>query len=283
MASKVLKSSLTEEANRQGSCFILLIKFVQIDKIAFQMSSADEDDDHFGLPDPNFKPLEELGAEKSQEKSEAKAVPVSPTPSPVEVEQPSENIYEPDEEAPFKEDLTIEPQPSDVPPDRDRFEKEEQRKRRNVLLAVLIPAILLIVGFFVFQYFRSASFEKEKAAEAARKAQEEQRLKEEQAKKAKEIPVIKAPSIPESGTIQTLTEKTGRYYVIVHSSIDGELIMDQAKKFSAQGLSTSIIPPFGKWKFNRLAITSEGTFSLAQQQAEQLKEKYGQDLWVLRY
>lgn len=244
------------------------------------MSTADEDDDHFGLPDPNFKPLEELGAEKS----EAIAVPVLPTPSPVEeVEHPSETIYEPEEEAPFEEDLPVVPQPSDVPPDRDRFEKEEQRKRRNVLLAVLIPAILLIAGFFVYQYFRSVSFEKEKAAEAARKAQEEQRLKEEQAKKAKEIPVIKAPSIPESGTIQTLTEKTGRYYVIVHSSIDGDLIMDQAKKFSAQGLSTAIIPPFGKWKFNRLAITSEGTFSLAQQQAEQLKEKYGQDLWVLRY
>lgn len=238
------------------------------------MANTDSDDDHFGLPDPDFKPLEELS---SQEQPVPETAGDNSNSSNAEFE-PLQDEYkaETDEQAQNN-------QPTIHFSDPNRFEAEENRKKRNTLLAILIPAILLIAGFFIYQYWIGISLQKEQAAAAAKKAQEEQRLRDELAKKKKEIPVIQTPTIPTPGSIQTLEAPTGQYYVVVHSSIDGDLIMDQAKKFSAEGISSVIIPPFGKWKFHRLSITSEGTFSLAQQQANQLKEKYGQDLWVLRY
>lgn len=240
------------------------------------MGGVDKDDDHFGLPDPDFKPLEDL---ETQEKTAPITEPEKPhwisTDEPDAIQE--EIVSDRDETSSRSE------QPPVLFSSQDRLAREEKRTKRNVVLAILIPAILLIASFFIYQYWVGISMEKQRAAEAAKKAQEEQRLRDELARKAKEVPVIQTPAIPVPGTIQILEGPTSRYYVIVHSSIDADLLMDQAKKFSAEGISVVVIPPFGKWKFNRLAITSEGNFTLAQQQADQLKEKYGQDLWVLRY
>lgn len=239
------------------------------------MAGVDNDDDHFGLPDPDFKPLEDLESQDNPTKVTAPQMPEwTPDNEPDAIQE--EFISE-------QTETSASEQPPVVLSSSDRLERAESRNKRNVLLAILIPAILLVAGFFIYQYWVGISQEKERAAEAAKKAQEEQRLRDELARKAKELPVIQAPDIPVPGDIQILEGPTARYYVVVHSSIDADLLMDQAKKFSAEGISVVVIPPFGKWKFNRLAITSESTFSLAQQQADQLKEKYGQDLWVMRY
>ncbi|MFM7195677.1 MAG: hypothetical protein ACKOYP_12980, partial [Bacteroidota bacterium] len=76
---------------------------------------------------------------------------------------------------------------------------------------------------------------------------------------------------------------TKRYYVVVASSLDADLLMDRAKKLSASGVSCKIIPPFGQWKFHRLGILDQETFALAQAKADESKATYGNDIWVMRY
>lgn len=59
--------------------------------------------------------------------------------------------------------------------------------------------------------------------------------------------------------------------------------MDFAKKISAEGTSVKIIPPYGKKKFYRLTLGDFGTFADAQTSADQVKQKYGDGVWVIKY
>jgi len=156
-------------------------------------------------------------------------------------------------------------------------------KKLKVVLAFLLPVILLTAGYLVYEYWYAAPARQESEIEKALELESKSRKEKEAAISKKEVPVIEVPVIPEVGTIETITAPTGKFYIVAHSSIDGDLIMDRAKALSSEGVSTSIIPPFGRWKFYRLAITNDQTFPLAQEKADQLKEKYGKDLWVMRY
>lgn len=229
------------------------------------------EDDNFGLPDPDFKPLEELG----QEEPSADVQP--------QVDSDT-SFSEPD--LPPAEDQPAPSYTADYAPapryQSDSFDDESGKKLR-VILAILIPILLLVCLFFVYQYW-IAPDQKQKEIERAMQLKEaEEKARRAKETRIKEVPVIKPPEPPLVGTVEIIQARTGRWHVVINSSIDGDLIMDRAKKLTTEGISTVIIPPYGQWKFHRLAITSDTTFTLAQQKADQLKEKYGQDLWVMRY
>ncbi|NBP68850.1 MAG: hypothetical protein EBU52_08900, partial [Cytophagia bacterium] len=114
--------------------------------------------------------------------------------------------------------------------------------------------------------------------EQERLAQE--RLEEERRRAQAEA---EANAKPKEGSIETLSERTKRYYVVVSSSIDGDLVMDYAKKLSANGVNCKIIPPYGKVKFSRLTIAEGDTYASAQTLADGLKAQYGDGLWVIKY
>lgn len=65
--------------------------------------------------------------------------------------------------------------------------------------------------------------------------------------------------------------------------MDGDLLMDYAKKLSAKGTSTQIVPPFAKWKFYRLTVGSFDTYALAQTNADSAKAEFGEGTWVVKY
>jgi hypothetical protein len=65
--------------------------------------------------------------------------------------------------------------------------------------------------------------------------------------------------------------------------VDGDLIMDHAKKLSAAGTSSMIVPPFGKKKFYRLVIGNYDSFAEAQTNADGIKSQYGDAIWVIKY
>jgi len=93
-----------------------------------------------------------------------------------------------------------------------------------------------------------------------------------------------AAAKPAEGAIETLSERSGRYYVVVASAIDDDLIMDYAKDLSKKGVSSKIIPPFGKTKFYRIAIDVADTYADAQTNADSKKGgDYGNDVWVVKY
>ncbi|GHN01332.1 hypothetical protein WSM22_28210 [Cytophagales bacterium WSM2-2] len=205
------------------------------------------DEDNFGLPDLEYKPLDQLESSKAEEASKAqeeKEIPV--------------------------------------------YDEEEEETKSGAVIAILVGLVLLVGGFLAYKYVwipkrdkaRQAQIDKDKA-EADKKAEEERqaRLAEEERQRREAA----ANAKPAEGTIETLSDRTGRYYVVVSSSVDGDLAMDKAKKLSATGKSTKIIPPFGKWKFYRLCIGDFDTFASAQSSADASKSEYGEALWVLKY
>jgi len=213
-------------------------------------NSTNQNDEDFGLPEVDFKPLDQL-------EEEHQAIEEEPVPE------------------------TIHENPTPV------YEEEEEQRSNSGLVITLI--ILLIVlgggGFAGYKYWWVPRQEKAKLAiiaaerEAKEKAKADSlaRVAEEEARLKAQVPV------KVDGTIETLSERTGRYYVVVSSSVDGDLAMDRAKKMSVEGKSTKIIPPFGKGKYYRLAIGDFDSFASAQSSADASKGEFGNELWVLKY
>jgi DNA mismatch repair ATPase MutL len=153
-----------------------------------------------------------------------------------------------------------------------------------------IAAILLVIAGGAWYYYgvykpkqqaAAAKAKQEQEAEAKKKDEDlaEQNRIENERRKADSL----ASATPATGIIDTLTERTGRYYVIVASGIDGDLIMDYAKKLAPKGLNPKIIPPHGKIKFYRLAIADGDTYASTQATADQLKSEYTAGTWVVKY
>jgi len=218
--------------------------------------------DNFGLPDIEYKPLDRVE----------------------EVVVVHETTVEPESQPSYKETDMSNDEPQIV------FE-EEEKSNSNVVLGLVIVVVIALAGFLVYKFVylprqvaaqeqldKDAAAAKVRAdAEAARLAQQEEERKrleaEEAAKNAK----------PAIGTIETLSARTGRYYVVISSAIDDDLIMDRAKTISPKGVSTKIIPPFAKWKYFRLTIGDYDTYAIAQTNADAAKGEYGSGVWVIKY
>ncbi len=86
-----------------------------------------------------------------------------------------------------------------------------------------------------------------------------------------------------AGIVETISSPTGRYYVIVSSSVDGDLAMDYASKLAKEGVSVKVLkPPADSKVYHRVAVADYGS----SEQAENAKVSfgtYGEGVWVLKY
>ena len=269
--------------------------------------NLDNTDDTFGLPEVDYQPLKRDEPPKAEE-----------PPQPEEPKQPDEKVVVINETT----EITPEPPPSNDPalefretapvesePIKDTFDakrtyegehqpyqptytyKEESPSAWPKVLGILLLLILIGGAVWYFAFYRPEQLAREERERKETQAiQEEARRKEDERQAAKRAadeaknaaPVV--PPKPAIGTIETLSGRSGRYYVVVASSIDGDLIMDYAKKLSAKGVSTKIIPPFGKSSFHRLSIAEGDTYATTQEAADGLKGgDYGDKVWVVKY
>jgi hypothetical protein len=222
-------------------------------------------EDNFGLPDLDYKPLDEL-------KSESLTT-----------------------ESTFREQVSVEdddPMKEPIREERYTYTPEEPKaaSKAPMVIGALVVLALAVGGFLFWKYYVEPSNEKARieqlAKEKARKEAEEQRLLAEQQAKdeAKRLAdEAAAKASPPAGEVVALNAPTGRYYVVISSAVDADLLMDYAKKLSAKGVGSKIIPPFGKWKFSRLAIADHDNFGGAQTAADEVKAEYGEAVWVIRY
>ena len=86
-----------------------------------------------------------------------------------------------------------------------------------------------------------------------------------------------------TGEVTSLTRRTGNFYIIVASFLDGDLARNHSKNLAVSGRTPIIIPPFGKAVTHRVAIQGYGSLSQAQDAIDNYKGEYGQDIWILRY
>lgn len=91
------------------------------------------------------------------------------------------------------------------------------------------------------------------------------------------------PEAPKEGSVTAITARTGRYYVVVGSFIDGDMASDYANKLAAEGQQVTLIEPTGKKKFYRLGVMGADSFAEASAELDNLKATFGQDIWVVRY
>jgi hypothetical protein len=227
-------------------------------------------DDSFGLPDLDYKPLETTEQEQTT------------------TTQKEETVNEPVAE---RQSFAETKKETNFTSSYSAYMEEENKSRTPVIIGVVVALAVVIFGaLFYFYVYKPQQVEKERlATEAAnRRAKEEQDLRDRQAleeasrkRVADSLAAIQAQ--PKDGTIETLSDRTRRYYVVVTSAVDGDLVMDYAKRLSAKGVSTKIIPPFGKYKFSRLAIGDYDTFANAQASADAAKTEYGGAVWVLKF
>lgn len=240
------------------------------------LSSSDE---NFGLPEIEYEPLDRTEA-KSEDSTAGYSDSVEEQ-SEERVEEGQTSEWKPyDAEGTGNSGYTYTPPPPDpVWP--------------KIIIAIVL---LLVIGGGVWYFASYAPAKKAEAervareveernaaerklAEERRAAEEKRRREEDERNRAEEL----LSAQPTEGTIEILSERTSRYHVVISSAIDGDLTMDYAKKLSKNGISTKLIPPFGKSKFNRLVIADHDTWAEAQANAESVKGTYGDAVWVIKY
>lgn len=86
-----------------------------------------------------------------------------------------------------------------------------------------------------------------------------------------------------AGIVETVSSPTGRFYVIVSSSVDGDLAMDYASKLAKEGNNVKMIEPYAPNKlFHRVSIDDYETWEQAVTASSSFGT-YGNEVWVLEH
>jgi hypothetical protein len=236
-----------------------------------QENQENLNDDSFGLPDVEYKPLEQQDPEPIPQAETRESTTSTTTTS----------SYEERREPVTEHRSTY----------SSTYMEEENKSKAPVIIGVVVALVVLAASFLIYQFVWKPMKDKEaeqvridaiKQREAAEQLRQRQEAEEaERQRLAAEAAAANAQ--PTEGEIVTLSDRTRRYYVVVSSAVDGDLVMDYARRLSAKGVSTKIIPPFGRSKFSRLAIGDYDTFATAQTGADAAKTEYGGEVWVLRF
>lgn len=218
-----------------------------------------DSDDSFGLPELEYEPLDEESEESAEEE---------------EVEQEE-----------YEEEFEVDEVPDDEVDERPAYMEDNDSKAPLVIgLIVTVIIVLGALGYFM-GWFDGLLGSEEPKQEIVDTQPEPDPDPEPEPEPEPEPVVEDISEEPEviPGEITTISERTGRYHIIVSSSIDGDLAMDMAEKLAEAGSSPSIINPYGGKMYHRLAIASFDSFQEAQSRADELKAEMGDGLWVLKY
>jgi cytoskeletal protein RodZ len=105
-------------------------------------------------------------------------------------------------------------------------------------------------------------------------------------KPAEDAVAVETPAEPAKPAVGTITEVqnfTGKSYVIVNSFFDSDLANDRAKELKAEGYEVFILHPTEKARFYRVAVSKHDSYAKGEVAAEGMKDKFGSEIWVLRY
>ncbi|MBV6639428.1 MAG: hypothetical protein KI791_01865 [Cyclobacteriaceae bacterium] len=98
-----------------------------------------------------------------------------------------------------------------------------------------------------------------------------------------QITLINSKLEMSAGEVETITESTGRFYVIISSSLDDDLAMDYAKKLSDAGNNVKVVEH--QMNKNTYFGVSLGDYDTWDQAVSATLEfnSYGEGVWVLKW
>ena len=256
----------------------------EVDQPYMYASRAEEEKDSSDQPEEEQEPAQEPEAETAEEESGTDGYYHSS-----ETEEGTETDYSASMEEPEEEKSAYVP--------GSYAARQESSNKTGIIIGILLALIIIIIGAWYFVWERPAQqveaerirqeqlaqqqadeeAERQRAAEAERK-----RAEEEAARRAAEEEEAAAAE-PETGTIETISARTGRYYVVVASAIDGDLAMDYAQKLADSGKNVKIIAPYGNVLYHRVTIQDLDSWAEASNVADELKAEYGDGVWVKKY
>ncbi len=171
--------------------------------------------------------------------------------------------------------------------ERKFSEKNKEDKGGGPWGIIVAIVVLLALGGGLLYYFVFNESDQEPVAQEApvqgyvveTEEEEEENWVEEPAV-VEEAPVDETPAV---GTVELLGSRTGKSYVIIGSFFDEDLAQDEGNKLAQGGVSTKVIPPFGRARFYRLAVGEFDSFREAAGNIDAYKSDFGENIWVLKY
>ncbi len=259
-------------------------------------------DDSFGLPDLEYKPLDEDSDEsdgaESSEPDTSEETQSEENESSEEENLPSEEVNEEATESysfdsTEEETDTFESEEEEDEKPTLRYQVEEKSSNAPKIIGGIIAVLLISVAIWYFGFYK---IQQQELAEAERVKQEQIDAKvaaDAQALKAKRDAeaaaaaeedrlVVEAEETTKAG-VQILEERTGRYYIVLESFIDEDFAKDFGNKIATEGTPTFLIPPYSKKKMQRVGIGAYESVDEAQTALNELSEEFGTGKWILKY
>lgn len=168
----------------------------------------------------------------------------------------------------------------------DHHESADEQKSSNLPMILILAGIILLVGIFVYFFaFDNDSPQEQltQTPEAAAPVTYAEEEKEEEAYVADDWNTAEPEAPAAEGSVSNISQRTGRYYVVVGSFVDGDLAADFADRLAKEGQQAKIIEPTGTQKFYRLSVNDGESLSDLQATMENMKGKYGENIWILKY
>lgn len=174
---------------------------------------------------------------------------------------------------------------SNVNHNRPHQEAEPEQKSSNLPMILILVGIIALAGIFVYFFAFNNESPREQVTQTtpppapvtyAEEEEEEAVVADDWNTPAPETPAAE-------GSVTNISQRTGRYYVIVGSFIDGDLAADYADRLAKDGQQAKIIEPAGTQKFYRLSVNDAESISDLQANMDNLKGQYGENIWIVKY
>jgi len=238
----------------------------------------EEDADDFGLPEieKSDEPTEDLGKpyeENWEDKKEDEAFDYADS-----TEEYSATTDE------FDQNYALNDETDEVNAGGDEYRSsyyEEEYGQKKYPVGWIIFAVFILIAIII-GVFWWLNRDTQEPIQTIQQPVIQQPVKEPEPEPVKVEPERKPEPVRQAGVFE-INEPTGRYHVIVASSIDKDLVRDYGNKLAKQGMMCNILAPRGNRKFHRLSVADFVSLNDAALRAEQLKSTLGEDVWVIRY
>lgn len=243
-----------------------------------EKENVNEADDSFGLPDLDYKPLEEETTEPEEDLSSDDA-------SDAEDQSADESGYssETEEESEQEEEKPV-----------LRYQLEEESSNAPKIIGGVIGVLALAAIIWYFGFYKP---QQQKIVDDAKAKQEEldyKKAQEAAARKKQAAADAAATAEAETqaqagvqedlnGETQILTERSGRYYIVLESFIDEDFAKDYGNKIAKEGTPSFLIPPYSKKKMQRVGIGGYESMDEATSALNDLSGEFGTGKWILKY